>query len=219
MKITAQQLATACGARLSRAQACVDALNEAMAFFEINSPVRVGMFLANIGHETMGLQYLKEIWGPTKQQLRYERDFAAPWPKNAEEARRPAFAKNRLAYNLGNVQKGDGSKFPGRGLIHTTGRYNHAATRDRLRKRLPTPIVVPDFEMHPEELSDPYWAAWSACDYVDMKGCNKMADAGDFDGYCDLVNRGRKTEDEGDSNGWAHRLALWQGIQRQEIFG
>ncbi len=67
------------------------------------------MFLAQVGHESGGLHWLREIWGPTATQQRYE---------------------GRA--DLGNTQPGDGSKFRGRGLIQTTGRSNYEATGDAL---------------------------------------------------------------------------------------
>lgn len=211
VQLTPEQIAAACGARHDRAHENADALNEAMTLYAINTPARIGMFLANIGHETGGLKYLSELWGPTKQQLRYERDFTAPWPATAAQARDARFQRNRLAFALGNTEAGDGSLYRGHGMLQTTGRFNHAKVRDRLRQRWPD-LQVPDFEVEPKLLASPRWAAISAADYADMKGLNAVADRGDFDSYCDLINRGRETADEGDSNGWEHRLALWDGI-------
>lgn len=208
MKLDASLISICTGANAARAAARVDSLNEAMALYEINTPIRQAMFLANIGHETMGLVYLSELWG-TQQQLRYERDFSKPWPSSLAESKLPAFAANRLAWGLGNSQKGDGRRFAGHGDWQTTGRTNHALVRDRLRKRFPH-HNVPDFEADPMQLATPRWAALAAGDYCAMKNCNAVADAGDFDGYCDLINKGRKTEDEGDANGWEHRLALYE---------
>lgn len=179
-----------------------------MRLYKINTAKRVGMFLANIGHETGGLHYLQEIWGPTDQQKRYERDFSQRWPSSLAESKLPTFAANRLAWGLGNSQKGDGLRFRGHGDLQTTGRSNHARVRDRLRARFPS-MAVPDFEADPDQLATPQWAAIAAADYCDMKGCNAVADAGDFDGYCDLINKGRKTEEEGDTNGYEHRLDLY----------
>jgi putative chitinase len=201
------------GARIDRAQRCAAGLNSAMLLFAIDTKLRRAMFLANIGHETGGLKWLTEIWGPTPQQKRYERDFSKPWPASAAEAKLETFVANRLAYNLGNSQPGDGHRFPGHGMLQTTGRYNHAAARDRLRARFPE-MVVPDFEAEPERLADPEWAALAAGDYIEMKRCNEFADAGDFDGYADTINRGRKTAADGDSNGYADRLALFKAAMK-----
>lgn len=181
----ATTLARCTGARIDRAQRFAEDLTAAMAAYRIDTPLRQAMFLANVGHESGGLHFTTEIWGPTKAQRGYE-------------GRK----------DLGNTQPGDGFRFRGHGLIQTTGRFNHAIVRDRLRKRLPD-RNVPDFELEPEALGTTEWAAMSAADYWDMKGLNGWADKGDFDGVCDLINRGRKTQADGDSNGWNDRLKLY----------
>lgn len=184
--MTPLQISRCTGARIDRAERCTPALLQAMALYGIDTKPRKAMFLANIGHETGGLKWLTELWGPTPAQSRYE---------------------GRA--DLGNTESGDGSRFKGHGMLQTTGRFNHAAVRDRLRKRFPD-MVIPDFEADPERLADPEWAALSAADYIAMKDCKRFADAGDFDGYCDTINRGRKTAADGDSNGYADRLKLFK---------
>ena len=104
-RLSAQNIATATGARIDRAVEYLPHLEAAMAEFEINTPQRQAMFLAQVGHESGGLHWLVEIWGPTSAQLRYE---------------------GRA--DLGNTRPGDGYKFRGRGLLQTTGRDNYRAT-------------------------------------------------------------------------------------------
>lgn len=77
-------------------------LTEAMNKYEINSKERIAAFLAQIAHESGELRYVKEIWGPTEAQKRYE-------------GRK----------DLGNIHPGDGEKYKGRGLIQVTGRNNY----------------------------------------------------------------------------------------------
>lgn len=214
-ELTVEQIAAGTGARIDRAYEAAPALLEAMNLFEITTPARAAMFLVNIGHETLGLKCLEEIWGPTKQQLRYERDFTAPWPADASQAKDPRFAANKLAWSLGNTQLGDGRRMAGHGHLHTTGRFNHALVRDRLRRKLPT-HAVPDFELEPEQLASHRWGALAAGDYIAWKGANAAADAGNFDAYCDLINRGRVTEAIGDSNGYPDRLSRFAGIRYGE---
>jgi len=64
-------------------------------------------------HETGQFRWLREIWGPTAQQKKYEPGTS-------------------LAKQLGNTVKGDGKKFMGRGFVHITGRTNYADWSNRL---------------------------------------------------------------------------------------
>ncbi|MFA7291828.1 MAG: glycoside hydrolase family 19 protein [Rhodocyclaceae bacterium] len=166
MDLTLNQLATATGARIDRAQMFLPHLLEAMDAYGIDTAPRMAAFLAQIGHESGGLRWAAEIWGPTKAQSGYE-------------GRK----------DLGNTQPGDGSKFRGHGLIQTTGRANHAAVRDRLRVKFPH-LTVPDFEADPEALMQPRWAALSAADFWDMKSLNLLADVEDFMRITRRVNGG-----------------------------
>ena len=198
-----QQFMRCTGAGVIRATARLPAYTTAMAAYGIDtSPRRVVMFLANVGEETGGFQWSSEIWGPTDAQRRYERDAQAAWPPTDKDD------TNRLAYSLGNANLGDGRRYRGHGDLQVTGRTNHVAATLRLRAKFPE-MDVPDFEATPEALALPTWAALSACDYVDRMGCNAQADAGNFDHYCDLINRGRITAAVGDSNGYAGRNILY----------
>lgn len=105
----AHVLARCTGARLDRAERFAEPLSAAMDEFEITTPARQAAFLANVGHESGGLKWLVELWGPTIAQQRYE-------------GRR----------DLGNVQIGDGFKFRGRGLLQTTGRANYTSLSGHL---------------------------------------------------------------------------------------
>lgn len=164
--ITLDQLRRGLGITRERADYWDDWLNEAMSLYQINTKPRIAAFLAQVGHESARLRYTSEIWGPTKTQRRYE-------------GRK----------DLGNIYKGDGSRFRGHGLIQTTGRYNHRAVTQRLRAKFPT-LGVPDFEAEPTKLTLPRWAALSAADYWDMKGLNALADAGNFETITRKINGG-----------------------------
>lgn len=192
MIITLEQLMACTRARRDRAEMAYQGINDAMEMYEINTLPRIGMFLANVGHECGGFRWPEELWDPTPAQKRYE-----PPSKKAAE--------------LGNVMPGDGKQFRGRGWLQTTGRGNYRRLTERLRAR---GIQCPDFEAEPEKLASKEWAAISAADYVGMRGLNAVADAGEFDHYCDKINLGRETEAEGDSNGYADRLALWIVAQK-----
>ena len=109
MPITVQQLLLILPNAGQVAGVYVPVLNTAMNRYQIVGPKRVAAFIAQIGHESGQLKYVKEIWGPTAAQSRYE---------------------GRA--DLGNTQLGDGSKYRGRGLIQITGRANYKACGEAL---------------------------------------------------------------------------------------
>lgn len=180
--LNAKQLQDVVGCKPATAEKFVQPLGAAMMEYGIASRQRAAAFLAQIGHESGSFQWLAELWGPTAQQRRYERDFTQPWPSSPEEARQEEYAANRLAYTLGNSEQDDGFTFRGHGLIQVTGRTNHANARNRLR--------VPDFVAQPQELSVPEWAAYSAGDFWHAHGLNELADKGDIVAITRKINGG-----------------------------
>lgn len=109
MSITQQQLLQILPNAGPVAGVFVPVLNAAMGHYQIVGAKRVAAFIAQIGHESGQLKYVKEIWGPTAAQARYE-------------GRK----------DLGNTVDGDGSKYRGRGLIQITGRANYMACGEGL---------------------------------------------------------------------------------------
>lgn len=109
MPITEQQLLRILPNAGRQAGVFVPALNTAMSKYGIVTIARIAAFIAQVGHESGQLRYVREIWGPTAQQAGYE---------------------GRA--DLGNTVKGDGSKYRGRGLVQITGRANYAACGEAL---------------------------------------------------------------------------------------
>jgi putative chitinase len=177
--ITAELLVLAMGIPQSRADAWVQPMAQACDYASINTQARLSAWLGQIGHETLRLRYTSELWGPTRQQIRYE-------------------PVTDLSQRLGNTQPGDGRRFAGHGCLQTTGRFNHARVRDRLRAKLGA--AVPDFEAQPLLLATPTWAAISAADYWVDRKLNTHADAHDLATLTRRINGGL--------NGYADRLTL-----------
>lgn len=167
----AKTLSRAMNIPLARAEKWADPLTKAMAEGKIDTRLRIAAFLAQIGHETQGLQYVKELGGPTY------------------------FSKYDGREDLGNLQKGDGARYPGRGLIQVTGRANYLECSmalfgdDRLINK-------------PELLEEPVNAAASAVWFWNKKGLNKLADASRITDMTRKINGG--------VNGLQDRLSRWQ---------
>ena len=109
MSITPQQLLQILPNAGPVAGVFVPVLNAAMGHYQIVGAKRVAAFIAQIGHESGQLKYVKEIWGPTAAQAKYE-------------GRK----------DLGSTVAGDGSKYRGRGLIQITGKNNYRACGEEL---------------------------------------------------------------------------------------
>ena len=191
MNLTLQQLITIMPNARAKAGIFLPALNAAMAEFDINTPARQASFLAQLAHESGQLVYVRELWGPTPSQLRYERDFTAAWPPKARTDR------NQLPFDLGNSQAGDGSRYRGRGLIQVTGRTNYAACGKALGL---------DLLAKPELLEQTVNACRSAGWFWQSRGLNALADAGDQVAVTKRINGG--------TNGLAERLAYFKVAQR-----
>jgi putative chitinase len=112
--------------------------------FGITTPLRVAHFLAQCAAETGNFRYLKELWGPTDAQARYE---------------------GRA--DLGNCVPGDGFKFRGRGIFQLTGRDNYQRFGQRCGIDL---VCKPDLAAQPEtalHIACLYWSDHRLNDYAD----------------------------------------------------
>jgi putative chitinase len=189
--VTEELLATL-GVR--RAATWAPVLRAACARHELDTPLRLAAFLANVLHETGGLTRLVESLDYTPERLlavfgRHrisEAQAAALGRVPGRPARQEAIAN--LVYggewgrrNLGNTEPGDGWRFRGRGLIQLTGRANYA--------RFAEAIGVPPDDL-PLLLETPKGAAESAAHFFRAAGCCAPADRGDIEAVRRIVNGG-----------------------------
>lgn len=184
MNVTAQLLIDAVGCTPDRAYLFATHLDDACDSFAINTPARLAAFLAQVGHESGSLRYVREIA-----------------TGEAYEGRR----------DLGNVQHGDGVRYRGRGLMQITGRDNYIATTGRLVGKFNG--SVPNFVDEPEALEQPRWAAISAADWWHSRGLNAFADLGEFDKISKAINVGNP-ESTRQANGHHDRRQRWERAKR-----
>jgi len=127
------------------------------------APHRMAQLLAQVCEESSSFRYVREIWGPSRAQRRYE-------------GRK----------DLGNVIKGDGKRYMGRDLMQITGRSNYRALTAWVNDRFPGKF--PDFEKAPAKLEANlgigvlwYWTTRVPMKYID---------AGDIEMVTRRVNGG-----------------------------
>lgn len=163
MNLTAGQLLAAMPkAAKAKREAALPHLNAAMAEFGIDTPKRQAAFLAQIAHETGELSWLREIWGPTPQQRKYE----PPGP---------------LAKQLGNTKKGDGQRYRGRGALQLTGRDNYRRFGHLLGVNL---------EESPDQAAEFGLAFRIAGLFWQERGLNELADRDAFEAVTKKINGG-----------------------------
>ena len=168
--MTADQFQIGTGCNDARRMQWFNAFNAAMALYAIDTPLRAAHFLAQVGHESLGLVYTKEIWGPTAQQLKYD----------------PA-SGSQLSKDLGNTQPGDGRTYMGRGFIQVTGRANYLAVSKALGK---------DFVATPLLLEQGSYPALTAAWFWNDRGISALADADDVVAVTKRVNGGTNGLDD-----------------------
>lgn len=220
--MTPALIAACTGASIERAEVYAGPLAQAMTTYDITTPLRQAMFLANAGVESSNLTSTIENLNYKATALikvfgrhRISIEDANKYGRTDKQAANQEMIANCIyggvwgAKNLGNDRYGDGWKYRGHGLFQNTGRFNIAKVRDRLRWKFPN-LNVPDFEVNPDALCEPLWAALSAGDYFDMRSLGPVADACKFDMVCDLLNIGKPTELYGDAHGFDKRLALFK---------
>ena len=162
MTLTADQLRRITpGTPIDRINVFLPHLNKYLPIYGIDTPIEVASFLSQVLHESGGFKWMREIWGPTSAQARYERDFNQPFTKTNK--------RNSLAFKLGNNIQGDGKKFMGRGPIQITGRTNYT--------RMSKDMFGDNRLLHnPEILATPEYGIISSCIYWKWRNMDAIDD-------------------------------------------
>lgn len=206
---TVQDLQNILGISAQRATDWAGPLSKAMLAGGITTKHRAACFIANVGHECANFATLTE-------NLNYSAEgLAKTWPKRYASGGKPnalalrlarnpeAIANNVYANRMGNGSEasGDGYRYRGHYPIMLTGKDAYARCGAALGIDL---LTDPDAALTPDlcsRISVWFWASNDVNDY---------ADADDFDGVCDKINIGRKTEKEGDAIGYSDRHAVYR---------
>ena len=125
--------------------------------YHVNTPLRISHFMAQIEHESGGFKYLKELGNNTY------------------------FEKYEGRKDLGNVNKGDGLRFKGRGYIQITGRSNYTVLSKDTRI---------DFLNNPKLLETEANGMISALWFWNKRKLNDLADKDDVKAITKKINGG-----------------------------
>jgi len=161
----------------------VEGLNETFEHFEINTPERMAMFIAQTAHESANFSAVEENLNYAAKAL------LGFWPKKFagvadEYARKPEKIANRAYCDRmgnGNEASGEGYKFRGRGLIQLTGKDNYKSCGKALGL---------DLVADPDQVAKNPVAVLSAGWFWDTRKLNTWADKEDVTTVTKKINGG-----------------------------
>jgi len=168
------------------------ALNRQMAKYEINSPMRVAHFIAQIAHESGSFNYSSENLNYSASALRAVFGKYYPTDEAAQEHhRQPEKIANRVYANRmgnGDEASGHGWRYRGRGLIQLTGTENYT----NCGKGIGLDLIG-----NPDQLATDADAAVAASGWFwDMRGLNAYADKDDVLTITKRINGGTNGLDD-----------------------
>ena len=178
----------------------VPALNDALPKYDIKTKDENAMFLAQCLHESGNFSFLRENLNYSEQGL------LATFPKYfnnltaREYAKKPEKIANRVyanRYGNGPESSGDGFKYRGRGIVHTTFKNNYQRVSEALGA---------DFVKSPELLEMPEFAVLAACVFWKDNNLNRFAIFKDVKGATKGINGG--------FNGLNDRIKKYDLVQR-----
>lgn len=138
----------------------------------LSRPHALAQFIAQVGHESGGFVYDKELWGPTPAQSGYD-----------------------VRSDLGNTpaRDGDGKLYMGRSAIQITGKANYGTFTRWARDLDP---AAPDFVANPDlVLTDP-WEGLAPIWYWATRVGGRYVDAGDIEMITRQINGGLNGYDD-----------------------
>lgn len=172
----------------------ISAFQQVFAKYQINTPLRMAHFMAQLAHEsanftrlTENLNYsaqgLANTW-PSRFAVNPNANPKVPNTKALEMQRKPEQIANFVYANRmgnGNEASGDGWRFRGRGFIMITGRANYQAFSNYSGINIVS---------NPNRASEPLVAALIAGWYWNSRNLNTLADRDDVVGITRAINGG-----------------------------
>lgn len=179
----------------SRIEMFYEPIVSTMSKYDINTPERMSMFLAQTGHESGELTAIEENlnYRPERLKAVFPKYFANVDVNNY--GRNPAKIANRVYANRmgnGDEASGDGYKYRGRGLIQLTGKNNYQRFASSISKSLDDTVAY---------LSTVEGACDSAGWFWSSNNLNDPSDIEDIETVTRKINGGL--------NGLDHRTALY----------
>ena len=162
-------------AKNERVKEFVASFNKYCKQFEINTKLRAAHYIAQVAHETGELRWLEEIADGSQYEDRKD---------------------------LGNIQKGDGKRFKGRGYLQCTGRANYQNYAD-------SGFCGGDLMSHPEWLAQQPGCQKASMFFWLTNGLNRLADSDNATAVSKRINGG--------TNGLAQRLYYTR--KAKKVFG
>lgn len=182
MQLTQRSLAAAAGISNGDASLWLDPINKALVEFGITKPLDVAMFIAQIGHESMGFKASVESFNYSvdglintfvkvrvpRMTLAQAQQFGRqPGEKSVPLVRQMGAANTVYGGRMGNTQPNDGWNYRGRGPIQTTGRTNY----DNTGKAIGLDLIK-----NPDLLREPTNGIRAAAHFFVSSGCLNYTD-------------------------------------------
>ena len=181
--------------------AFVAEINKFASKYNINTKERMAMFLAQVIHESGGFKKLREslAYSPERLQAVFPNRFkTVAQAKAVTDKGQVAIGDSIYGGRMGNgINNGDGYKYRGGGLMHTTGKTNYTIVNKALND-MGTKV---DLVTTPEHIIKPAIAVESAMIFWRDNNLNKHADKKDVTSATKVINGG--------TNGLKERMNLY----------
>jgi len=187
MQLTVEQLAAiAPKAKTEKLQLYTSALAEVTQKYELDTPIRLAHFIAQVAHESGAFNYSSENLNYSAKALRsvFGKYFTTDQAADSYARQPEKIANIVYADRMGNgdTDSGDGWRYRGRGLIQLTGKENYRACGLFIEQELlDNPELV---------AADPEISVAAACWYWRSRQLNQYADADDIKAITRRINGG-----------------------------